>query len=321
MPILDAIEFLTTTVDAGSFAAAARKLGVTPSAVSRRVANLEAELGVALLARTTRRLRLTDDGLAFHARCAQILEQLHEARAVLARARHTPVGTLRVDAGIALGRSVIAPALPRFLERYPEIRLDLTLHDQLVDPIAEGLDVLVRIGPLGDSSLIARRLGESRIVLCASPGYLQKRGTPATLGDLARHDGIGYLRGGHPIPLRFEAADGVTELAITGRANANDAEVIRQLAIAGRGIAGLFEFIVANELASGQLVTVLDAHRSTSWPIHALYPRNRHLLPKVSVFVAFLEDLFGARPRDRRDRRETAAGATLVAGHARVRRR
>lgn len=299
--MLDALEILVTTVEAGSFAAAARRLGLTASAVSRRIANLEAELGVALLARTTRSLRLTDDGQAFHARCAHILEQLREARAALAHAAARPAGTVRVDAPVALGRAVIAQHLPRFLDRHREIRVDLTLRDQFIDPLAEGLDVLVRIGRIGDSpSLIPRRLGTSRIVHCASPSYLRKRGHPRTLDELAHHDAIGYLREGQPAPFVFEHATATRLVASTGHVHVNDGQTIRDLALAGRGIAALFDFLVTDDLAAGRLVEVLPAFPSSAWPIHALYPKNRHLLPKVDAFLTFLAELFGARPRKRR---------------------
>ncbi|AKV04270.1 Transcriptional regulator, LysR family [Labilithrix luteola] len=292
---LEGIEFLTAAVAAGSFAAAARRLGVTPSAVSRRVAQLERDLGVPLLARTTRSLRLTNDGQAFHERCVRILEELREARDTIARATKKPAGLLRVDAPVALGRAVLAPKLKRFLDRYPEIRLDLTLRDHFVDPVAEGLDVLVRIGSLGESNLIARKLGASRILHVATPSYLKRNGTPKNLKDLARHDCLGYLRDGRPAAFKFVAGDSTLATEIEGSFNANDAEVLKQLVIGGQGIAALFDFLVRDELASGQLVEVLDQHPGTMWPIHALYPRNRHLLPKVGVFLDFLTTLCGRR--------------------------
>jgi DNA-binding transcriptional LysR family regulator len=314
MSTLDAIEFLRVTVETGSFAAAARKLRVTPSAVSRRVAALESELGVQLLARTTRSLRLTEDGQAFHERCVRILEELAEARDAIARAKGKPSGLLRVDAPIALGRSVIATKLPAFLERYPEVRLDLTLHDQLVDPVVEGLDVLVRIGPLGDSPLVARRLGESRGVLCAAPAYVHKHGAPRRLSDLARHACLGYLREGRADPFDFEGKGGTrTAVPISGPFAANDADVIHKLALAGQGIAWLFDFMVEGDIARGALVPLLEDERTVSWPIHALYPKNRHLLPKVRVFIDFLAGSCGGKPvmpeaseGRRRTRRRTA---------------
>lgn len=299
MGTFDGIELLALAVEAGSFAAAARRLGVTPSAVSRRIATLERELGVPLLARTTRSLRLTNDGQAFHERCLRILEELREARDAMARARRKPSGLLRVDAPLALGRQVLAPRLPEFLERYPEIRLDLTLRDQLVDPIAEGLDLVVRIGALADSSLIARRLGASRVVLCAAPRYLRRHGTPRRPADLARHACLGYLSDGRPRAFRFVSEGGTHAVDIAGPCHVNDGDVLRQLALAGRGIVALFDFIVAGDLVSGALVPVLAEHPSTTWPIHALYPKNRHLVPKVAVFLDFLVALYDPSRRRR----------------------
>lgn len=297
MADLGAIEFLTASVETGSFAAAARRLNVTPSAVSRRIAQLERELGVTLLARTTRSLRLTIDGQAFHERCVRILQEYNEARAALARTKREPIGQIRVDAPVALGRVVIAPALPRFLRKYPRIRLDLMLRDQRVDPVAEGSDVLIRIGPLLDSQLIARKLGQSEFTLVAAPSYLKRRGTPKTPAELSRHACLGYLRDGTPAPFQFqrEPSAGILEtLAIQGPCHANDAEVLRQLAIAGQGIVAMFDFVARAALQSGELVRVLPTQRTVSWPIYALYPRNRQLLSKVAVFLDFVSQLFNA---------------------------
>ncbi|MGK3982536.1 LysR family transcriptional regulator [Sorangium sp. So ce136] len=306
---LAAIELLVATVESGSFSRAARRLGVTPSAVSRRVMRLEQELGVALLARTTRTLRLTEDGQAFYARCVRIVEELGEATEALARASKKPVGLLRVDAPVTLGREVIAPSLPRFSARYPDVRVNLTLRDQHVDPVAEGLDLLVRVGRLGDSSLVARRLGASRIVHCAAPSYIARRGAPARPADLARHDCVGYLRDGRPAAFQFPTADGdaVLEVPISGPFHANDADVLKRLAIAGSGIVAMFDFLVKDALAEGTLVTVLEEFPTMSWPIHALYPKNRHLLPKVRVFVDFLAELFAPSGAMRRGERRRSA--------------
>jgi DNA-binding transcriptional LysR family regulator len=300
MSTLDGIEIFVATVQAGSFAGAARRLAVTPSAVSRRVAALEGELGVQLLARTTRTLRLTEDGQAFHERCLRILEEVDEARESMARVRQKPAGLLRVDAPVALGRSLLTPRLPGFLVRYPEVRIDLTLRDQLVDPIAEGLDVLLRIGPLRESLLIARKLGECRRLPCASPAYVRRHGSPRQPRDLARHRCLGFLRDGRPACFDFvtgeggEGQDGARDLLsvdIGGQFNANDADVLLQMALAGHGIVMLFDFLCSPHLATGALVPVLPDHPTLAWPIHALYPKNRHLLPKVRVFLDFMATL------------------------------
>ena len=290
--MLDGIRHLVLAVETGSFAAAARRLGVTPSAVSRSVAQLERQLGVALLARTTRSLRLTHDGQAFHDRCVRALQELDEACDALAHAKRRPSGLLRVETASHLGRAIVGPSLPRFLDRHPDVRVHLVLRDQLVDPVVEGVDVMVRIGPLADSSLIARKLGASRIVRCASPAYLKKHGRPKTPADLARHQCLGYLDEGRPRPFAFAGEAGTFTQEISGPCHVNDGEVLRQLAIAGRGIVSLFDFLARDALAAGTLVPVLEEAGSAVWPIHALYPPNRHLLPKVRVFVDHLARVF-----------------------------
>ena len=297
MGILDGIEIFALTVEAGSFAAAARRLGVTASAVSRRVANLEEQLGVPLLARTTRSLSLTHDGQSFHERCVRILEELGEARDALAHVRKRPSGTIRVDAPIALGRAMIAPRLPEFLSRYPDVSVDLTLRDQFVDPFVEGLDVLLRVGALGDSTLIARRLGESRLVVCGSPAYLKRRGMPKTPRDLSRHECLCYLRGGRPQPWRIREGGVLHEVVVRGRYNSSDVDVILRGALAGQGLVLLLDFLVADAFRAGTLVRVLADYDSTARPIHALYPKNRHLVPKVGAFLDFAAALFASSRR------------------------
>jgi DNA-binding transcriptional LysR family regulator len=292
MSQLEGIEYFVRTVEAGSFAAAARRLGVTPSAVSRQVAHLEADLGVPLLARTTRSLSLTHDGQAFHARCLRVIEELTEARDALARVRKKPAGVLRVDAPSALGRRVLAARLTEFLERYPDIDVELMLRDQLVDPFVEGSDVLLRIGQLRDSALIARRLGESRLVMCGSPSYLKKRTIPKTPADLARHECLSYLRADGRQPWRLRSNDEPIEVFPIGSLQVNDAETLVTHALAGRGLIVVFDFLVTEALAKGQLVAVLERYAPPAWPIHALYPKNRHLVPKVGVFLDFLAKVF-----------------------------
>ncbi len=290
--MIDGIHFLVVSVEAGSFAAAARKLGVTPSAVSRRVAQLEQQLGVALLARTTRSLRLTHDGQAFFDRCVHALQELEEARTSLARVRENPSGLLRVETSTNLGRVIIGPSLPGFLDRHPDVTVHMTLRDQLIDPVVEGMDVLVRIGPLSDSSLIARKLAESRLVRCAAPSYLSNHGAPKSPADLARHRCVGYLSEGRPRPFSFLGDAGEYAQTIDGPCHVNDSEVVRQLAIAGRGIATMFDFMVRDALETGALVPVLGDYPSPTWPIVALYPKNRHLLPKVRVLIDHLVTVF-----------------------------
>ncbi|HSC85776.1 MAG TPA: LysR family transcriptional regulator [Polyangiaceae bacterium] len=296
--MFDDLQFLIVSVEAGSFAAAGRKLGVTPSAVSRRVAQLERELGVQLLARTTRSLRLTHDGQAFHDRCASALRELQEARESLARSRSKPSGLLRVETSSNLGRLIVAPALPSFSSTYPDVRMHLTLRDQLVDPVAEGADVLIRIGPLADSSLIARKLADCHIVRCAAPAYLREHGTPQRPEDLGEHRCLGYLADGRPRPFGFVAPDGRSEQAIhiEGPCHVNDGEAMLRLAVAGMGIVSMFDFMVQGAIERGELTPVLEDYPAPSWPIHALYLPNRHLLPRVRVFIEHMVKTFAPWP-------------------------
>jgi len=307
MDTLTAIEAFVRAADGGSFSVAARRIGVTASSVSRSVARLERSLGVQLFARSTRLLRLTDDGRAFHARAIRILEELREAKEAVSLSRARPSGVLRVDAPVALGRVMLAPRIPAFLAEHPDVRLELTLRDQAVDPVVEGLDVLIRIGVLGDSSLVARRFGVCRMVACASPAYLREHGTPRRLRDLSKHNCLGFLREGRPTPWRLGARG---EVPITGSYYANNADVLLEAAQAGTGIVWLLDFIVAEAVAAGRLVEVLADHSIVTRPVHALYPRNRHLLPKVRAFLGFLTATFaGALQTDepRRGRRRARA--------------
>lgn len=297
MSLLEGIEYFARSVEAGSFAGAARRLRVTPSAVSRKVAQLERELGVPLLTRTTRTLSLTPDGASFHLRCLRILEELGEARDALARVRQRPSGLLRVDAPVALGRIVLAPRLPALRRLCPELDVALMLRDRLADPFVEGSDVLVRMGALRDSPLVGLRLGASRLLVCASPAYLRRHGTPLTPDDLRRHACLAYLGDEGPRPWRFRDGGRTVEHSPRGSLQANDPEVLIDHARSGHGLVVAFDFLVAAPLARGELVSVLDAYAPPDWPIHALYAKNRHLVPKVRAFLEFLGETFGSPSR------------------------
>jgi len=294
MGFYEDISFLLASVESGSFAAAARKLGVTASAVSRRIAALEDDLGAQLLARTTRTLRLTDDGRAFYEHCARIVDDLEAARAALARSRKRPSGTLRVDCAVSIARVLVMPKLPAFLEHNPELQVELTARDQFVDLVAEGADVAVRVGDVRSTSLIARKLGEAEIVMVAAPAYLERRGVPRHPRDLAHHHLLGFMRDGHPTPWRFADADDGAHLP-RGGFHSNDIEALRTVALAGRGIVSAFDFLVAADLRARRVVRVLPTYTLARWPIHALYPPNRHLLPKVRAFLDFLAEVFSSR--------------------------
>lgn len=284
-------------VEAGTFTGAAQRLGWSKSMVSRRIAELEDRLGARLLNRTTRRLSLTEAGDAYYRRCARILAEIDDAEDEIARLSAEPRGTLRVNAPMSFGTQHLAPAIAGFVGRYPQVRIDLTLDDRFVDLIDDGVDVAVRIGVLADSSLIARRLAPSHVVLCASPAYLARRGVPERPADLAAHDCLLYSNAVSVDQWQFPGADGAAEtVRVRGPMVANNGDVLREVAIAGLGIARLPTFIVADALADGRLRPLLCRHRLPETPIHAVYPHSRHLSTKVRAFVDFLAERFGPDP-------------------------
>lgn len=281
------IGVFTRVVDAHSFTRAARSLGITPSGVSRAIARLEQRLGVLLLRRTTRSLSLTEEGAAYYERCKRILVELDDAETALSRAQHEPRGRLRVDAPTVLGR-VLGPALAPFLARHPELAVDLSVRDHLIDPTAEGIDVTLRMAELRDTDLVSRNLGGLRMVVAGSPRYLANHGRPRRPDDLAHHQLVGFLSGGAALPWRFR---GDRELAVTGRLQTNSADVRRDLAVAGFGLIQVWAFHIADELVRGRLEVVLVDHERPPRPVHALYARHRAGLPKVRVFLDWAQEI------------------------------
>jgi DNA-binding transcriptional LysR family regulator len=285
-------------VDEGGFSAAARALGLTPSAVSKLVSRLEDRLGARLLNRTTRRLSLTDEGQAYYQRSTHILAEIDEAERAVSRLHASPRGRLRVTAATAFATNQIAPLLPEFLDRYPEVHLELSVTDRVVDLVEEGFDVGVRTGALGDSSLISRLLAEDHRTICATPAYLERHGAPRTPADLARHNCITWT--GNPGGLNdwpFEGPDGPYTVRVHGNAEVNNGEALHEMALAGLGIAHMAEYRVAPDIRMGRLVPLLaHCHRFVRLPIHVVYPHRRHLSPKVRAFVDFLAGKFTPVP-------------------------
>lgn len=276
-------------VETGGFAAAARDLGLTPSAMSKQLARLEARLGVRLLTRTTRRIGLTPEGETYLARARDILSLIEAAEQDVTAGRGRPGGLLRVNTGTAFARHRLIPVLPAFFARYPAVTLDLAVTDRRVDLVAEQADVVLRTGPLGDSSLIARRIAEGRRVICAAPAYLERRGTPRTPEELLQHDCL-VLRGLARLtawPFRSDA--GLRTLTVHGVATTDSAEALRDMALAGLGIIRVSSFVVARDVAEGRLVPLLeDLHVLEEVPVWAVMAPGRHRLPRVQAFVDFL---------------------------------
>lgn len=286
-------------VEARSFTAAAKRLGLTPSGVSRAVTRLEAGLGVRLLNRTTRNVTLTESGGVFYERCVKILADVEDAEREMATARRSPRGRLRADAPTVLGEMIVGPRLPAFLAKYPEVSLELTLRDHFIDPLAEGVDVVLRMADVAESGLVARRLGHCRIVAAASPAYLERHGKPATPGDLHRHSCLSYVVSGRPLEWRFRGPRGPLTVGVAGRIHAGSGRVLVDAAVAGLGIVYLFEPYVREAMASGALERVLVDACLDPVPIYALFPQRAFLPPKVRVFVDYLVDLFAGKRRAR----------------------
>ncbi len=282
---------------AGSFAAAARRAGVSRSQVNRAVIALEDALGVQLFNRTTRSVALTPSGRAFHQRCSAILADLAEAERLIRSEQETPQGEMRINAPMSFGTLHLAPAITEFMRRYPQVRVQLDLSDRFVDPVAEGFDVTVRIAAARSTpSLIDHQIVEVRLAICASPAFLAAHGTPQAVGDLARLPCLCYgdLAGG--TAWRLVGPEGTVEVRVNGTLSSNNGEALRDAAVAGLGVALLPTFIAGRELQAGRLVTVLPEHAPPPLSLSLIYPPNRHLSPRIRAFVQFMHQRFGDRP-------------------------
>ncbi|TPK89329.1 MULTISPECIES: LysR family transcriptional regulator [unclassified Mesorhizobium] len=286
------IEVFVRVVEAGSFSAAARALRMTPSAVSKLIARLEARLGARLISRSTRRLQLTPEGTAFYDSGLRILADLDSAEREAA-AGAAPRGRLRVNCYVPFGQHRLMPLLPRFLERYPEISVEAVLTDSVIDLMEERADVAIRAGPLRESRLVARKLGQSRMVVVAAPAYLEARGTPRTPAELASHNllAFGFVR--HIDGLPFMDAKGAPVMVpIIGNSTVSDGEAMRLTTLAGAGIARLALWHVEPDIAAGRLVQLLEAFNpGDEEPTHAVYVgQGKHLPARVRAFLDFLAE-------------------------------
>ncbi|WP_323117875.1 LysR family transcriptional regulator [Burkholderia alba] len=279
-------------VDAGSFAAAGTRLGITRSAVAKIVARLEQRLGVRLLQRTTRSLSLTDEGQAYYEQCRRVLADLGAAEAALDAGRREPAGRLRVTAPVLFGRQCVAPVMQQLIERHPLLDIEMSFSDRIADLVDDGFDIAIRIGPLPDhATLVGRYLGVQRMGICASPAYLARRGRPASLADIGAHDGILYGRGGHISPWRIRGADGdVHEYSPAARLRYDDLVAIADAAAAGGGLAWLPCWLMEPYLRNGRLTLVMDSESVLGSEVHALRPKSRHMPPKVRVAIDALVD-------------------------------
>lgn len=296
-----AMEVFNRVVELGSFTAAAAALHLPKGRVTTLVQALEAHLGVRLLNRTTRRLSLTDDGALYHQRALAMLQEMGELEGALKRAVATPAGRLRVDMPAAVGRYVVGPALPQFFARYPDMVLDIGSSDRPVDLVAEGVDCVIRGGLVHDETLVARPLGSMPVVTCAAPAYLAKYGTPQTPEDLsAQNDGQGHrflnfhsAKTGKVFAFDFAKGGDVRQVNRPHWVSCSDAGAYEAAGLAGMGLMQVPRTrVVADYLASGQLVPVLQDWHAGELPLMVLYPRNRHLTAKVRAFADWVHEVF-----------------------------
>ncbi|MCP4382142.1 MAG: LysR family transcriptional regulator [Hyphomicrobiales bacterium] len=295
--IFDGMIVFCEVVEANGFAAAARNLGHAASHVSKEVARLEARLGTRVLNRTTRTISLTEAGRAYYDQARQVIEDARCAQERILSANEKPFGLLRVSAPVSLSLTTLNRWLPEFLDRYPEIRMQVDSSDRRVDLVAEGFDVVVRAGRLDDTDLIATRLDTARLLTVAAPDYLGGHGTPATPADLTGHTLIDFSQ--REIAARWSyRGEGGTTVAVTvaPRVVCNSAETEAALAIAGVGITRLPSFACSAELVSGALVPILEAFEEPPIGVYAVYPSRAHLAAKVRVFVDFLRLKFKETP-------------------------
>ncbi len=292
MDQLLAMRVFTRVAERGSFSQAADELELSRPAASALVAALEKHLGARLLNRTTRRVGLTAEGSEFLRRCRRILEELRDAEETVRDARSRPQGKLRVDVPVAFGRYLLLPALPEFTRRYPQIELDLRLNDRIVDLVADGVDVALRVGPLRQSGLVARRLAQVKIVTCAAPAYLADHGEPRTPDDLRQHRLLGLTTAsGTPPEWSFPPPYSPRRLQLHFAMLFNSAEAPAIAAAAGLGIAHTADLLVAEYVARGELKLVLEDYVTAGPPVSLVYPSAGHQSAKVRVFSDFAADL------------------------------
>jgi DNA-binding transcriptional LysR family regulator len=288
---LESMALFARVIETRSFTAAAHALGTTTSSVSKRIARLEEQLGVQLIMRTTRSLSATEAGNVFYERCARILREVDEAEQAVTQLGGAPRGTLRITAPTTLGEAQLPLLLATFLERYPELRVEVDVTDRKVNLVEEGYDLGLRgmaTTGMPDSSLVARRLATVRAIVCAAPSYLARRGTPRTLDDLVQHDCLHYNLVALHQEWSFPTPDGTRVVPVNVRMALNNSAALRSAAIAGAGLLRTPALAVGDALRAGALQTVLEEHAPVEFGLYAVYPMSKQALPKVRACVDFL---------------------------------
>ena len=275
-------------VDAGSFVGASNAIEMSKPAVSRHVQDLEARLGVRLLQRTTRKLSLTEEGAVFYARCKDLLANVDEAEAEITSRIGEASGLLKVNVPVSFGIIHLAPLWAEFMARHPRVRLDVTLSDRVVDLVDEGFDVAVRIARMPNSSLISRKIAATRMIVCATPAYLKKHGTPKHPADLVAHTVLAYSLFSAGDSWAFDGPEGTVTVKVTPQLHTNSGDTCRAAALQHHGIIYQPSFLVGGDLKSGALVQLLPDYQSAELGVYAVYPTRKHLSPKVRLLIDFL---------------------------------
>lgn len=294
--IVVSMRVFTAVVDAGSFVGAADRLGLSRGMATRYVAGLEEHLGVRLLHRTTRKLSLTEAGVDYNERAIQVLEMISEAESSVAQEASTPRGTLRVSSSNAFGARHLGLAIAEYLQRYPGVQVDVTLNDRMVDMVEEGFDVAIRVASKIDPGLVSRKLARSRLVVCASPGYLQKHGAPSVPEDLAQHQCLTYSYVSSPNEWHFKKEREERRIQVSGNLRGNSGDILRNAAVEGLGITLQPDFMIYEALREGTLVRILPDWETDDLAVFAVYPNRKFLPPKVRSFIDFLVERFSPEP-------------------------
>ena len=289
------MQTFNAVVEAGSFVKAADALNMSKAAVSRYVVELESRLGARLLHRTTRRLSLTDEGLLFHSRSKELLAELTQAEDEITSRRDAASGVLRINAPHTFGILHLAPLWGEFRALHPRVKLDVMLADRLVDLVEEGYDVAIRIATLDNSTLVSRKLATTRMVLCASPTYLERHGTPQHPAELAEHEIISYSYWSTKDEWRFDGPRGPVSVKTSPCIHTNSGDTCRAAALMHQGVILQPTFLVGQDLASGALVELMPEYRSTEFGIYAVYPTRKQVSAKVRVLIEFLAAHFAGR--------------------------
>jgi DNA-binding transcriptional LysR family regulator len=295
MDQMTSIATFVRVVDVGGFAAAGRKLNMSPSTVTAHIQSLEARLGVRLLNRSTRKVSVTEVGSAYYERCMQILADLEEADSVVQALQSTPRGKLRLNAAVAIP-PLLAPVIAEFSRLYPDVSLSMTMSDRMVDLVEEGFDLAIRLLPIPDSSLIIRRVGTFRLIACAAPEYLARHGIPRVPSDLVNHNCLSFSYSPWGTEWRFSGPEGDQSVPISGNLESNSANALRLAAVQGQGVTMMPSFLVVDEIKSGRLVPILTEFMRTEHPINAVYPHRHQLSAKVRSFLDLMTKHYRENP-------------------------